>query len=247
MSQSTALINALKQALKQQGFTYADVAKGLDMSEANIKRMFSGQRFYLKVFDEICQLIGIHMSDLAKQVERESQSLEQLSESQEKELVSDPKLLLLTFMVINGVVFDDIIQEYRLSEIEAISYLTRLDRLKIIELLPFNRVKLLIAPNFQWRRGGPIQQFFTHSLQQDFLDHGFDDHGELLRFMSGVMSSASKEQLIIKLKQLATEFSDFNHQDARLPFEQRHLTSMILAIRAWSPKSFERFRKTQEP
>ena len=32
--------------------------------------------------------------------------------------------------------------------------------MKIIELQPGNRVKMLVAPNFDWIPNGPIQQFF---------------------------------------------------------------------------------------
>jgi len=243
MTQQIALIDALKKALKIRGVTYADIALGLGMSEANVKRMFSERRFYLGVFDEMCQLIGLEISDLAKQVERDSQSLEQLSEDQERKLVADPKLLLVTFLVINGVSFKEIVQHYQLSEPETIGYLTQLDRLKLIELLPHNRVKLLISPNFAWRHAGPIQQFFTGSLQHDFLNHPFHQGGEALYFLSGVITPGSRERLITKLKQLATEFNDSNHNDAKLPFEQRNVTSMILAIRAWKPKVFTSLRK----
>jgi transcriptional regulator with XRE-family HTH domain len=242
MAQSAALINALKRALKSHGFTYAEVAKELGMSEANIKRMFSEQRFYLGVFDRICQLMGLEISDLAKMVEREQQSLNQLTETQEQELVTDTKLLLITFLVVNGVTFAEIITYYQFNEPEVIGYLTRLDRLGLIELLPNNRVKLRISPNFAWRRNGPIQQFFMHALRNDFLNAMFDQKGEALHFLSGMISPSSREALTIKLKQVASEFTTHNHADAKLPYEDRFVTSMILGIRAWRPEAFKMFR-----
>lgn len=241
MSQNTALIQALKRSLKSHGLTYADVAKQLGMSEANIKRMFSEQRFYLGVFDQICQLMALEISDLAKEVERAQHSLEQLTEVQEQKLAADPKLLLMTFLVVNGIAFDEIVSHYRFNEPEAIGYLTQLDRLKLIELLPNNRVKLLISPNFTWRRNGPIQRFFTQALQNDFLNAPFDQSGETLHFVSGIISSASCDALAAKLKQIVTDFTVHNHADTKLPFEQRYVTSMILGIRSWKPKTFESF------
>ncbi|KPJ93171.1 MAG: hypothetical protein AMJ53_07920 [Gammaproteobacteria bacterium SG8_11] len=242
MAQSAALIYSLKRALKSHGFTYAEVAMELGMSEANIKRMFSEQRFYLGIFDRICQLMGLEISDLAKMVEREQQSLEQLTETQEQELVTDTKLLLITFLVVNGVTFHEITNHYQFNEPEAIGYLTQLDRLGLIELLPSNRVKLLISPNFAWRRNGPIQQFFTQALRNDFLNAAFDQSGETLHFLSGIISPASREALAIKLKQVANDFMTHNHSDAKLPFDERFVTSMILGIRAWKPKAFRSFR-----
>ncbi len=244
MRQSVALINALKRALRANGVTYAEVARGLKMSEANVKRMFSEKRFYLGVFDEICQLIGLEISDLTKQVEQESQNLKELSKEQEKELASDPKLLLIAFLVINRATFHDIVRHYQLSEPEVIGYLVKLDKLTLIELLPGNRVKLLIAPNFAWRHTGPIQQFFTEYLQKDFLDDEFDQPDEVLYFLSGLTTPATRKLLLTKLKQLANEFNQHNNSDTKFSFNERHVTSMIVAMRSWQPKTFEAYTRS---
>jgi len=239
MPQSIALIDTLKRALRAHGVTYAEVAKGLKMSEANVKRMFSEKRFYLGVFDDICQLIGIEISDLTRQIESESHNIEELSDAQENELANNPKLLLIAFLVINGVTFQDIVKHYQFSEPEVIGYLTHLDRLTLIELLPHNRVKLLIAPNFAWRQAGPIQQFFTTYLQHEFLNDGFENSGEVFHFLSGLITPATSEFIIGKLKQLASEFNQCNRSDAKLPFKERRVTSMIVAMRSWKPKTFD--------
>ena len=47
MPQTDALIDTLKQALKTSHLTYAEVARRLNMSEANVKRMFAAKRFTL--------------------------------------------------------------------------------------------------------------------------------------------------------------------------------------------------------
>lgn len=45
MSQSAALVKALKQCLKQNNLKYADVAEALSLSEASVKRLFSEENF----------------------------------------------------------------------------------------------------------------------------------------------------------------------------------------------------------
>ena len=44
-----------------------------------------------------------------------------------------------------------------------------LDRLKFIELLPGNRIRLLVSRAFAWIPDGPIQRLFKSQLSQDFL------------------------------------------------------------------------------
>jgi len=237
------LIHALKRRLREQGITYAEVAKSLNMSEANIKRMFSEKRFYLAVFDDICQLLGIEISDLARQIEHDRQRLQSLSEAQEQELASDTRWLLIAFLVINGITFQEIASHYQFSEAQLVAYLTQLDRLSLIELLPNNRVKLLIAPNFAWRQNGPIQAFFKRYLLQNFLNDEFNNQGEIIHFMSGVMTPASRDTLLVKLKQLAKEFNQSNSQDSNVTFDDRQVPSMIVAMRCWRPEIFKQFKR----
>ena len=55
----------------------------------------------------------------------------------------------------------DVLTVYHLTDLEAQRLLIRLDRLKIIELQPFNNVRLLVSRHFKWRADGPVQRFFS--------------------------------------------------------------------------------------
>lgn len=243
MAQTQALISTLKKSLKSQGMTYRDVARGMGLSEASIKRLFAEQTFSLQRLDQICQLLGMEITDLVKQMEASQQQLDQLTEEQEQELVSDIKLLLVAFLVINGWKFDDIVHAYKISETEAIRYLARLDRIKLIDLLANNRIRLRISPTFAWRRNGPIQQFFTSNLQDDFLQSRFDETDELFGFLSGMLTSACADQVRQRLQQLANEFRNLNREDRAKPINTREGYSLFMAFRSWRPDVFEELRK----
>jgi len=243
MPQSQTLIATLKQALKAHGLTYREVARALGLSEASVKRLFAEQNFSLQRLEQVCQLAGMEISDLVRQMESDRQELDELSEAQEQELVSDIRLLLVAFLVINGWSYADILRHYQISETEAIRYLARLDRIKLIELLPNNRIKLRISANFTWRRNGPIQQFFTANLQEDFLKSRFDEHNESFQFLSGMFSRACADQVRQRLQQLAREFHQYNQQDRGKPIDERDGYSLFLAFRPWRPDVFEKLRR----
>ena len=57
MAQTAELVKTLKAALKSHGLTYAEVADRLDMSEANVKRLFVTKRFTLERLEDFCQLM----------------------------------------------------------------------------------------------------------------------------------------------------------------------------------------------
>lgn len=243
MTQTSALIDTLKKALKSQQMTYADVASQLDMSEANIKRMFASKRFSLDRLEEICQLMQMELSDLFLLYEESRQRINQLSQQQEKQLVADEKLLLVAVSVRNRLSFDDIITHYDISETECIRHLAKLDKLKIIDLLPNNRIKLRIDDGFSWLKNGPIEQFFEQQIQSQFLKSRFNGDCEKRKFLFGLLGDSSVEVLMKKINALASEFSELHRQDASLPLDKRHNVGFILAMRPWELQAFQPLRK----
>jgi transcriptional regulator with XRE-family HTH domain len=243
MPQSQSLIATLKRTLKAQGLTYRDVAGALALSEASVKRLFAAQSFSLQRLEQVCQLAGMEISDLVKQMESSRQELDELTEAQEQELVSDIRLLLVAFLVVNGWSFEEILGHYQISETEGIRCLARLDRLKLIDLLPNNRIKLRISAHFSWRRNGPIQQFFTANLQEDFLKSRFDEQNESFQFLSGMFTTACADQVRQRLQQLALEFHQHNQHDRDKAIEERNGYSLFLAFRPWRPDVFKKLRR----
>ena len=243
MSQTREIINTLKKALKAQGKTYADVAVAIGLTEASVKRLFAQQSFSLARLDQVCQLLDIEVSDLIQLMNEQRQSLQQLTVEQEKELIGNVKLLIVAVSVLNRWTMDDILSWYTISEHECVRHLAKLDRLKIIELLPGNRIKLLVAPNFSWLENGPIQFFFQKKIGQEFFNTRFNRDDECLVVLNGMLSVQSNAEFQRKLKRLAREFDALNNDDAALELEERHGTTLVLAMRGWQYGLFKPFLK----
>lgn len=243
MTQTTLLLETLKQEIRLQGKTYADAAQALGLSEASVKRLFSEKSFSLERLDILCQWLGMDIAELVHQMELRQQQVSQMTEEQEQELVSDIKLLIMAHSLFNRWTFSEIIETYRISEIEGIRLLARLDRMGLIQMLPNNRVKLLISRHFHWRKQGPIQSFFEKHVQNEFFRCHFDDLGEARVFMTGMLSRHANEEIIKRMEKLAMEFNTLHKEDEHLPLEQRFGTSLVLAMRPWEPKVFEEVRR----
>ncbi len=233
MAQTRELIKTLKTALKAQGKTYADVAVELGLTEASVKRLFSKQSFSLSRLDQVCHLLDMEIADLVQLMNEQQQRLQQLTIEQEKEITGNVILTLVAVCVLNRWRMEDILSYYRISETECVQHLARLDRLKVIELLPKNRIKLLVAPNFSWRENGPIQLFFQKKISQEFFNTRFSREDECLLVLNGMFSSQSNAELQRKLKRLAREFDLLNNDDAALDLENRNGTTLVLAMRDW--------------
>jgi transcriptional regulator with XRE-family HTH domain len=243
MPQASLLVNELKRYLKAHNLTYAEVAKRLRLSESSVKRLFARETFSLKRFEQVCNALGLEIGDLVERLNERREYLTHLSAEQEAALMSDPKLLLLTYLLINGWPTREIVAAYDIDEPEIERLLIRLHRAKIIELLPLNRVKLLTARNFAWRPDGPVRQLLDRELKRDFLAARFDGSGEKLAFVGGLLSPASLAQLETSVDRLAREFDELARRDASLPIAERSAVAAVLAIRPWDFSLFAALRR----
>ncbi len=241
MSQIDKLVSTLKRQLKAQGKTYADVAKALDLSEASVKRLFSEQNFTLQRLDSLCQLLGVDFVQLIQQMDQQQRKVSSLTMEQEEEIAGDLGLILVAVCCLNGYSFEEILQQFRIEETELIRKLAKLDRLKFIELLPKNRIKLLVSPNFTWNPNGPIQRFFLDKVEQDFFQSRFDRETEQLIVVNGLLSSPKNKLVQEKMQRLAEEFNDMARDDSVLDMENRNGTTLVVAIRQWQYSVFKKF------
>lgn len=239
MAQTASLILTLKRCLKAQGKTYADVAQALDLSEASVKRMFSEQSFSLDRLDTVCDLLEMEISDLVQAMEQSRKRLDCLTHQQEYEIVQDLELLLVTVCVFNHWTVQEITGFFTLAEGDCVRKLLKLDKLGIIELLPGNRVKLLISTEFQWLQNGPFERFFREHVGQEFFSNGFQGKQQYLRVLNGTFSDHSAAEFQRKLERLVHEFSEINREDACLPFKDRNGITLVMAMRNWDYGIFE--------
>jgi len=243
MPQTKLIVDTLKQELRKQGINYRQVAQTLDLSEASVKRLFAENSFTLARLAQICEMLHLEIADLIHQMERNIDLTHQLTLAQETELVGDIKLLLMAHFLMNKFEFKEIIDIYDISETEGIRLLAKLDRMKIIELLPGNRVRLMISKNFTLLPGGPIQRFYEMVVQSEFFNSSFDASGEFKIYVSGMFSRDANTEIIRKIKRLADDAHELREDSESLPLSERFGCSLIMAIRPWEVDVFDQLRR----
>ncbi len=243
MAQTKAIIQTLKSSLKAHNKTYADVADALDLTEASVKRLFSQYSFSLDRLEVICQMMDMQITDLVQKMNADKQQIEQLTEEQERVIADDLILLLVLVCALNKWAFEDILSIYQITEAECTHKLATLDKLKIIELLPKNKIKLLIAPNFSWRKNGPIQIFFQKNIGQEYFKTSFQKDEECLIVLNGMLSKMSNAEFQRKLTRISKEFDDINNEDSSLNIQDRKGVTLVLAMRNWEFGVFKPLRR----
>tara|TARA_Y100001968_G_scaffold105042_1_gene94958 strand:- start:6596 stop:7330 length:735 start_codon:yes stop_codon:yes gene_type:complete len=243
MSQIKQVTQRLKQLLKEQGMTYKSLSEQLQLSEASIKRCFSQQSFTLERLEQVCEALGLTLSDVFIQVAQTQPRVSQLSQAQERELLENPRLLLAAVCVRDGWQFNEIIDYYDISEPEAVRLMVKLDRLKLIEFLPGNRYRLLIAQDFRWIPGGPLERFMEQEVMVKFMAPKKNEPWAFRFYLRGRYSASSVEIIQRRLNQLTREAAELNEEDARLPISERTHMGLLMAMRPWEPSLFEAMRR----
>jgi transcriptional regulator with XRE-family HTH domain len=246
MSQTVAVVEALKRSLKAKKLTYAQVARGLNMSEASMKRMFSSHHFTLHRFEQVCQIAGLGLTDLAREVDSEKNYISHLTLEQEREVVGNAKLFLIAVCTLNHMTLEQILAAYDIPKTECIQLLLKLDKIKFLELMPNNRIRLKVASDFAWLPNGPILQYFMARAQHEYFRSRFDGPNEIIMVVNAMVSAASSAQVVAKLRKLAKEFSEFHNDDKHLAIGERRPASVVLAMRPWELDDFNKLRRKRK-
>src|SRR5688500_13390068 len=115
MADSTTLVRNLKARLRAEGMTYRTLAQRLQLSEPTIKRDLSRGTFSLRRLDRICEVLGITLEELLQPPPRAT-LLTELSTEQERALVGSPKLLLVTYLIVNDWKFQEIVATFAIGD-----------------------------------------------------------------------------------------------------------------------------------
>jgi DNA-binding Xre family transcriptional regulator len=240
---SRLVVQSIRAALRQRGMTYRELASALGVSEPTIKRDFSRGDFSLSRLDRICAVLDLTLGDLVQGSATPTAALSQLSERQERALVRDPRLLVVTYLLVNDWKLHEVSNTFALDENALIAVLLRLDELQIISYRPPNRIKKLTARNFSWRKDGPVHEFFITRVAPEFLHARFDEPSDELHFIGGTLSVASLARMKMSIIQLVEEFEELARRDSKLPLAVRDGCSALLALRKWEFSEFTRLRR----
>ena len=243
MKQTEAIHIALKKIMRSRGRTYAHAARVLDLSEASIKRLVSRSELSLERLEALCDWLGVEIADVVAQSADARPLLTQLDARQEEELFRDPALLLIAFLTLNHWSEAEILQVFSFTKPTLLQKLRRLERLGLIELMPLDRIKLRAARNFAWRKDGPIQKYFAERVLPEFVATRFDQPGERMQFVGGLLSRASIVKMHELMDTLARQFDELVAVDLKLPVAERYGVSLFAGLRPWEFSEFTRMRR----
>ncbi len=202
-SEIDGLLKTLKNIFKSRGLLYQHVADAIGVSETTVKRYLTGHGLTVDILERLCRVAELRISDLVAVVRETEAELPPLSHADEERLAAEPFLTCLFYLMAKGHTPQSLQADFKLNDAEMNRYLTKLDRWGLIQLYPFNRVRMKVSPLNQVERGGPL----ARSARVDSLEpmvRTFDLREDVWSFSFDKLSSGSHE----KARQLLRDFTD---------------------------------------
>jgi AraC-like DNA-binding protein len=243
MADTTLLIDVIRQELRAQNKTYADLAAALDVSESSVKRMFSKKEMPLTRVDDVCRVLNTDFAELSRRVTLATPLMTELTYEQETAVAKNPKLLLVAICVLSYWEFEQIVQTYRLTEAECTALLIQLDKLGFIDLKPLNRYRLKIAKTFRWRSDGPVRQYFLEHAVGEYFAGRFDREGETLMMVHGNINRAVAPTFVERVARLGQDFAAQHLADKKIDPKHRDGFTLIMGFRRWEFSAFTGLRR----
>lgn len=168
---SKKLLKTLREVLKAKNFTYAMLAKKLNVSEVTVKRIFSTQNCNLQSIFKICDLIGISFFDLAALSNQEQELDYVLTTEQEKFFAANPAYFGILRSLHRGVSPDSLAKQWGLTSQRLFQILRKLEKLNLLEVHPRNQIRMKIVGNIRFQHQGPLARKIMRPQILQFLDH----------------------------------------------------------------------------
>ena len=235
------LFTVLKRKLKAKGLTYRDIAYAVNATEVSVRRWFSEERLGIEQLSVIVDLLGLTLTELLQ--EAEEPPLVQFTPEQEAALTADLRLLTMLRLVMCNLNVKEIVANFKFTEVECIDYLTALDRMRIIDLLPGNQIRVRIARDADLLPNGPLKRFFLHDLMPEYLLSDFNGKYEDLLIMRACLSADAIKQFKVYVRRLKRQLAELHEESFSVPFEQRHGFTAVLMHRDWEPDEFISLRR----
>lgn len=230
--QSRMLKAVLKQQIRIRGMRYKDIADQLGVSVMTVKRYLNSNRVPIEVLEDIGACLGLGLLELAElaRADDRGDALD-LELQQEIALASDYALALMRLLLYSGMTVAEIMDEYDVEESTVVGLLTRLDRLKLIELLPGNRVRIRGPRHVEWKPGGPIRRTIDNDIRTSFVAMDFANTDDFFGYETVRLTKSSVKQLEDHMRNLVHQVRILHRLDQGAKSEDKQWHTVLVAQR----------------
>ncbi|HEX4507922.1 MAG TPA: helix-turn-helix transcriptional regulator [Alphaproteobacteria bacterium] len=233
--QVATLINALKQLCRSRGLRYREIAAQLGVTERTVKRWFAGHGLTLQIVEDLCNALGITFIELCEVAKEDIDTRPtRLGREQARELFSDLRLALVFILLTRGWSAQEIQRECGMPEALMVEHLVKLEKLKLVELLPGNKVRLLFARIIRWHESPDAGRAFARGLRNLFVEMDFSRPNAVWSSQVVNISDQALQELLAKFQALTLEVMRNADADRSSP-THKSWQALLLAAQPFDP------------
>lgn len=239
MSGALTLIETMKKVLKSRGVTYKSLAQKWKLSEASVKRIMNSGDVSLERIEKACELMEMSFADLIKLAPFDLETTDQtILPEHEEAFAKDLRLYNVWLLLIDGLSAKQIAKKYVITPKELQKITLKLDHLKLIELHPNQRIKVLSPHRTLLRKDGPLGKVILQQAKDSFLNHPFKGpHGEHLRFGLNRLNPQSASRYRARIDKLLHEMKAEGEVESAQGESIEY--GLLVAFRPWSSPLME--------
>ena len=231
-SQSEAMLDALRIALRDSGWSGPRIAEELDVSLATVKRWLAGQGLALDRLEALAGLAGITLAELADSGNHASQAMsQQLTLAQESALSKDTTLSLLFIVLLAGEGWDQIEHDFNLPDGTIEPLLAQLEKLALIDRLAGGGIRVKVDRAVLWRKT-PLRERFETEMKPQFMAMNFADPRAVYASELVKLSDAGAARVAEMIERHRRELQELARQDRREAVLPRKWYAVLFAARS---------------
>ena len=190
----------VKNVIKEKGYTQEEFAQIIGVSMPTLSRWLRGEGLLFQDLNRMLEKLGVKLSDLAMLAEGDLAQKFTYTLEQEDAFVSTEGLLAFFDQLLNGKTVSQIVRSFKLSEKSTSFYLAKLNKLKLIEWLPNNKVKIIVSGEPSWISGGPLSQKFRKQIINEHIQNHLNNR-EMLRMGVYSLTADSNKKINEKFQE----------------------------------------------
>lgn len=207
----------LKKVIKNRNLTYAQLAKIMKTSEVTVKRFFSEDKYSTRLF-EICETLELSFFDLVETAKIARKKAFQLTEAQDRFFVKNIGHFAIFREIYRKRSIKEIQKRWKLTNPQMTKVLTPLERLKLIEVLPNNGIRVVPEGVMELEPHSSLEVLLRHELTAPFLTQfqkktppgAIYDNGEI------EVSPETEKIMIQEIKDMIARFCILGERDRAL-------------------------------
>lgn len=163
-------LQIIKNKARSLALTQNELAIKLGVSLPTIKRWYGGGTITLESLQLLVNEVGLTLTEVFSSLEASSSETFQYTGEQENFFSENPDYLAYFDNLLRGFGPAQIQKKFRLSERKSVQYLSKLDKLQLIEWLPKNKVRLLVKGEPVWKDGGKLAATLRTDIFKRFIE-----------------------------------------------------------------------------